>query len=97
MIAHMSGATPPRNFFFPLAAFCSALFIVTIFALVASVFGDPRAPLARLFDRYAGCLFAGEVAAVLITGFLALFVDRRETKRTRNDSLKAPDEQEPPG
>jgi hypothetical protein len=97
MIEFMSDAPPPRNFFFPLAAFCSALFIITIFALVASVFGDPRAPLARLFDRYAGRLFAGEVAAVLVTGFLALFLDRRETKRSQNDSLKAPDEQEPPG
>ncbi len=75
----MSDARVPRNPFFPLAVFFSAAFIITILAFVASVFGDERAPLARLFDQYAGRLIAGEVAAILLTGFLALFVDRRQT------------------
>ena len=70
-----------RNPFFPLAAFSAALFIITILALVASVFGDPHAPLAKLFDRYAGRLIAIEVAATLVIGFLALAVDRRQTLR----------------
>jgi uncharacterized membrane protein YbhN (UPF0104 family) len=80
----MSEAPAPRNPFFPLAAFCSALFIVTILAMLASVFGDERAPLAQLFDQYAGRLIAGEVAAILLTGFLALFIDRRQTLRSLN-------------
>jgi hypothetical protein len=80
----MSDASAPRNPFFPLAAFFSAVFIITILALVASVFGNERAPLARLFDEYAGRLIAGEVAAILLTGFLALFVDRRQTLRSQN-------------
>jgi hypothetical protein len=75
----MSDAPAPRNPFFPLAAFFSALFIVTILAMLASIFGDERAPLARLFDQYAGRLIAGEVAAILLTGFLALLIDRRQT------------------
>ncbi len=78
----MSDAPARRNPFFPLAAFVSAVFIITILALVASVFGDERAPLARLFDQYAGRIIAGEVAAILVTGFLALFVDRRQTLRS---------------
>ena len=82
--------TRPRNPFFPLAAFSSVLFIVTILALVAGVFGDPRAPLAQLLDRYAGRLLAGEVAAILVTGFLAMFVDRRQTKRSQKDSVHRP-------
>jgi hypothetical protein len=77
----MSDAPAPRNPFFPLAVFFSAAFIITILAFVASVFGDERAPLARLFDQYAGRLIAGEVAAILLTGFLALVVDRRQTLR----------------
>lgn len=87
-------AAPGRNPFFPLAAISSALFIVTILALIASVFGDPRAPVAQLLDRYAGRLIAGEVALILLTGFLAMFVDRRQTKRTERDSLQAPHEQQ---
>ena len=79
----MSDAPAPRNPFFPLTAFCSALFIVTILAMLASVFGDERAPLARLFNQYAGRLIAGEVAAILLTGFLALLVDRRQSLRAQ--------------
>ena len=82
----------PRNPFFPLAAFSTVLFIVTILALVAGVLGDQRAPLAQLFDRYAGRLLAGEVAAILITGFLAMFVDRRQTKQSQK--APAPTEQQ---
>src|SRR5262245_8703280 len=80
----MSDARAPRNPFFPLAVFCSALFIVTILAMLASVFGDERAPLARLFDQYAGRLIAGEVAAILLTGFLALLIDRRQALRSQH-------------
>lgn len=82
----MSAARPPRNPFFFLAAFSSALFIVTILALVASVFGDERAPLARLLDQFAGRLIGCEVAAILVTGFLAMFIDRRQTLRARNET-----------
>ena len=86
-----------RNPFFPLAAMASALFIVTILALVAGVFGDSRAPLSQLLDRYAGRLIAGEVAAILISGFLAMFVDRRQTKRSQKESQQAPHVQQHQG
>ena len=75
-----------RNPFFPLAVFSAGLFIVTILALLASVFGDPQAPLARLLDRYAGRLIAGEVVATLAIGFLALAVDRLQTLRGQKTS-----------
>jgi hypothetical protein len=91
----MSAFREFRNPFFPLAAFCSALFIITILALVASVFGDPRAPLARLLDQYGGRLIAGEVAATLVTGLVAMAVDRRQSLRPRNHSAKASHDQQP--
>ena len=93
----MSEPARHRNPFFPLAAFASALFIITILALVAGVFGDSRAPLAQLLDRYAGRLIAGEVAAILIAGFLAMFVDRRQTKRSQKESQQAPHVQQHQG
>lgn len=89
MIEPMPDPAHRRNPFFRLAAFSSVLFIVTILALVAGVFGDTRAPLAHLLDRYAGRLLAGEVAAILITGFLAMFVDRRQSLRSQKDSRQA--------
>ncbi len=86
-----------RNPFFPLAAFASALFIVTILALVAGVLGDSRAPVAQLLDRYAGRLIAGEVAAILVSGFLAMFVDRRQTIHAKKNSPQAPHVQQDQG
>jgi len=93
----MSEPARPRNPFFPLAAFASALFIITILALVAGLLGDSRAPIAQLLDKYAGRLFAVEVAAILITGFLAMFVDRRQTKRAQKDNPQAPHVQQNQG
>jgi hypothetical protein len=75
----MADSSRRRNPFFMLVAFLSALFVVTILALVAAVFGDPRAPAARLVDRYAGFALTVEVVGILMTGGLALAVDRRQT------------------
>jgi len=90
--AFMPDSPPLRNPFFPLAALCSALFVVTILALLATAFGDPRAPLAQLLDRYSGRLIGGEVAAILLTGFLALFVDRRQAVRLLKNARTTPDQ-----
>ena len=83
-----------RNPFFPLAALSAGLFIITILAMLASVFGDPQAPLARLLDRYAGRLIAGEVVATLAIGFLALLVDRLQTLRAQKTSEQDPHDQQ---
>jgi uncharacterized membrane protein YedE/YeeE len=69
-----------RNLFFPLTVVFSFLFIVTMLALfAATLFGDPRAPIAQLLDRIVGWLLGVEVAGILLAGFLALVVDRRQT------------------
>lgn len=93
----MPDPAQPRNPFFPLAVLSAGLFIATILAMLASVFGDPHAPLARLLDRYAGTLIGGEVVATLVIGFLALAVDRRQTLRAQKNSSKAPHDQEREG
>lgn len=93
----MSAPAPFRNPFFPLAALCSLLFIVTILTLVASVFGDERAPMARLLDRYIGMILAIEVVATLVTGFFAMFVDRRQTLRSQKNAVQAPHDPQRPG
>ena len=87
----------PRNPFFLLAVVSAGLFIATILALVASVFGDPHAPLAKFLDRYVGTLLGTEVVATLATGFLALAVDRVQTLRAQSKSPKGPHDQEREG
>jgi len=83
----------PPNPFFPLAALSAGLFIITILAMLASLFGDPQAPLAQLFDRFAGRLIAGEVVATLAIGFLALLVDRLQTLRAQKTPEQDPHDQ----
>ena len=65
------------NLFFRLAAGLVALFVVTIFALIATMLGDPAAPVARLLDKYGMQLIVGEMFAILIVGTLAMTIDRR--------------------
>ncbi|MCH7988895.1 MAG: hypothetical protein IID46_07050 [Planctomycetes bacterium] len=78
--------TPQRtNPFFRLVIPACTVFIVTIFAMVAVPFGNPNAPPARFLDEYAGTLIAYEVAAILVLGLSALFLDRRQSLRNDHD------------
>ena len=69
------------NIFFRLALGTGVLFVVTVLALTATVFGDPRAPSARFLNNYGGALIAAEVAASLIFAFWAMALDRRQQLR----------------
>ena len=80
----MSDHSEAMNPFFRLVALAGALFVVTILALVAVPFGDPAAPVAQWLNRNGGVLIGAEVALILVLGFLAMLVDRRQTiRRTR--------------
>ncbi len=70
-----------RNPFFPLVVFSATVFVVTILAMVAVIFSDPAAPLAKFLNAHAGRLIAAEVAVTLVVGLLALIVDRLQTRR----------------
>ncbi len=78
-----SETRPPGelNFFFRLAVASSAVFIITIFALVAALFGNPQAPPAQFLNAYGGVLIAGEVGVILFVAFVAMAVDRIRTVR----------------
>ncbi len=72
-----------RNPFFPLVLISTSIFILTILAMVAVIFSDPNAPVVRFFDAHATRLIIAEVVVILIVGFLALVVDRLQTRRQR--------------
>ena len=63
----------------------SAVFIVTIFAMVAVPFGNPDSPPARFFDENSGTLIAYEVAAILVLGLSALILDRKQPLQNNHD------------
>ncbi len=80
--ASTPNSAPPRpalgvNLFFRIAAALVLIFVVTIFALIAILFGDPAAPVAKFLDRYGMQLIVGEMIAILVVGALAMTIDRR--------------------
>jgi hypothetical protein len=79
---------PPEhvNLFFRLAAVAAALFVITVFAFTATLFGDPASPAAAILQKNAGKLFVGEVAALVAFGVAAMVVDRRQSLRHRASS-----------
>ena len=91
--------TPQRtNAFFRLVIPACAVFIVTIFAMLAVPFGNPNSPPARFLDENGGTLIAYEVAAILVLGLCALFLDSRQSLRTnqheKENDRSPPEKQE---
>ena len=70
-----------RNPFFGLTALLGMAFVVTIFAMVATMFGDPRSPMNQFFDQSGGSLMMAEVVGLLVAGLLAMGLDRWQTLR----------------
>lgn len=72
----------PASLLFRLVVPVCAVFILTILALIASVFGDPRAPVAQWFDQHAGTLLTVEFLATMVLALLAMAIDRTRTLRS---------------
>lgn len=76
--------TPPApllhvNVFYRLAAGIVVLFVITVFAMIANLLGDPRAPAAQFLDKYALHLIVLETCGILISGTLAMTIDRSKS------------------
>lgn len=69
------------NIFFRFVLITTSVFVVTILALLACVLGDGRSPVNQWLNRHGTTLILYEVAAIGITGMLALVVDRWQTLR----------------
>ena len=72
----------PASLSFRLVVPVCALFILTVLALIASVFGDPRAPVAQWFDQHAGTLLTVEFLAIMVLALLAMAIDRIRTLKS---------------
>ncbi|MDB5384431.1 MAG: hypothetical protein JWM11_77 [Planctomycetaceae bacterium] len=69
------------NLFYRLAAGLVVLFVITVFAMIANLLGNPKAPIAKFLDQYALHLIACETIGILIAGALAMTVDRWQALR----------------
>lgn len=54
----------------------AALFVLTVFVMIAAVFSDPELPINLWLNRYSLPLLLGEVGLLLVLGFAAMVTDR---------------------
>ena len=78
----------PASLLFKLIVPATAIFIVTIMSLIAVVFSDQRAPMARFLNKHGTRLLVIEFTAVMGLSFLAMTVDRIRTLRELRNSSK---------
>ncbi|MCA9083268.1 MAG: hypothetical protein KDA81_04390 [Planctomycetaceae bacterium] len=81
---------PPRTkpaLFFRLIIPVTVVFIMTILAMIASLFGDPRAPVSQWLEANGNGLLLWEFVVVVAISLLAMVVDRIRTKRGLDEEL----------
>ncbi|MCR9202266.1 MAG: hypothetical protein NXI04_26790 [Planctomycetaceae bacterium] len=66
---------------FRLVVPATVVFILTILALIACLFGDPNAPVAQWLNANGNRLLIVEFVAVIVLSLLAMVVDRVRTLR----------------
>ena len=85
----MRGPGSKPSLLFKLVVPATAVFAITVLALIAVVFSDPRAPVAKFLDRHGDTLLLAEFVVVIVLSLLAMTVDRIQTLRSTNgDSEK---------
>ncbi|MDA1013513.1 MAG: hypothetical protein O3A00_03550 [Planctomycetota bacterium] len=83
-------AEPARpNVFFRMAVAATAIFILTILATVATIFGDADAPPTRFLHRHGDLLMLMEVVIAVTLGAMAIAADRKEIRRRNADQQPA--------
>ncbi len=83
-------AAPARGpgILFHLTAGATTAFIITILAMVATLFGDPAAPVNDWINRYATIVLAVEILAIAVLGTAAMMNDARITRRERAETQR---------
>lgn len=90
----MRGPGSRASLLFRLIVPATAIFIVTVMSLIAVVFSDQNAPVAKFLNEYGSILLVVEFVAVMGLSFLAMTIDRIRTLRELRDSSKEKTERE---
>jgi len=84
-VTHSDSTTQVRsaegapNPLFRLVIVATVAFLLTILLLLATTFSPSGSPSRQVLDRYGMKLIGIELAVILISGFLAMALDRRQT------------------
>ena len=84
----MRGPGAPVSLLFQLIVPATGVFILTVMSVIAVVFSDQRAPVARFLNQHGTKLLVVEFLAVMGLSFLAMTVDRIRTLRELRNSSK---------
>jgi len=88
----MRGPGASASLLFKLIVPATAIFIITIMSLIAVVFSDQQAPVAKFLNKHGTKLLMVEFAAVVGLSFMAMTVDRiRTLRQIRNSSKENPE------
>lgn len=82
------------NLLFRLVIVSSAAFLLTILLLLATTFSSSHSPVKQLLDLYGLQLIGAELAAILVSGFFAMALDRRQTLAKQAEQTEADSENE---
>ncbi len=85
--ADMRGPGAKPTLFFRLVVPATSVFVITILALIAVLFGDERAPLAQVLNRYGNTLLVLEFVAIIVLSILAMALDRRQILRDQRSQV----------
>jgi hypothetical protein len=85
----MTGRKRGPGLLFHATAGATTLFIVTVLAMIATVFADPAAPLNVWLNRYGAVLLGVEVVLIVLSSLAAMAWDQRQTAREKNESRES--------
>lgn len=84
--ASMRGPGSPAGFLFRLIIPLTAAFVITILALIATLFGDERAPFPRLLNRYGNVMLIVEFLAIVVVTLMAIMQDQKRIRAGESDA-----------
>ncbi|MDP1798730.1 MAG: hypothetical protein Q8K78_14645 [Planctomycetaceae bacterium] len=70
---------------FHVTAGATTAFIISVLAMVATLFGDPAAPINGWINQYGAYLLLVEIVAIGVFGFAAMANDARVTRLAQRE------------
>ncbi len=81
----MRGPGSKPSLLFQLVIPATSIFAITVLSMIAILFSDERAPLARWLNKNGNSLLAAEFVVVIVLSVLAMTIDRMQTLRRLKD------------
>jgi hypothetical protein len=81
----MGAAPRGPGILFHLTAGATTAFIISILAMVATLFGDPASPVNQWINEHGAKLLGVEIVAIAVLGIASMVNDARITRKERQE------------